>query len=76
MSWNYRVVKTTIDGEDSYGIHEVYYDNVGAPHMYSESPCSLYSETLGGLKEELERFRRSFDKPILSDIDFKGHEKL
>ena len=72
MSWNYRVVKTTVDGEDSYGIHEVYYDDGGTPHMYSESPCSVFSESLDGLKEELERFKLSLEKPVLRDLDFRN----
>jgi len=72
MSWNYRVIKITEEsGEESYGIHEVYYDSSGRPHMYSEQPCPLYSETLEGLEKEISRFEGALGRPVLTPDDFK-----
>lgn len=70
MSWNYRVVKTTVDGEDSYGIHEVYYDEEGKPKMFSADPCPVFSETLEGLEEEISRIRAALGRSALQESDF------
>lgn len=71
MSWNYRIIKTTIGGEDSYGIHEVYYDENGKPKMYSEDPIPAHGETLTELREDMDRLLQAFEKPIISSDDFK-----
>lgn len=70
MSWNYRVVKTAVDGEESYGIHEVYYDEAGKPQMFSADPCPVYSETLEGLQKEIARFEAALGRPALQESDF------
>ena len=38
MSWNYRVIKRVIGGEDAYGIHEVYYAADGTIRAWTENP--------------------------------------
>lgn len=72
MSWNYRVIKTIIGGEESYGIHEVYYDEQGKPKMYSKDPVPAYGETLLELKEDMERLLKAFNTPILTEDDFNS----
>lgn len=72
MSWNYRVVKTIVCGEESYGIHEVYYDEQGEPRMFSADPCPVYSETLEGLEKEISRFEAALGRPILQESNFPG----
>lgn len=70
MSWNYRVVKTIVGGEESYGIHEVYYDEQGELQMFSADPCPVYSETLEGLEKEISRFEAALGRPVLQESDF------
>jgi hypothetical protein len=55
MSWNYRVIRHE-DG--SHARHEVYYDEAGAPTMYSERPCCFVGDTLGELLASLDRARK------------------
>lgn len=74
MSWNYRIVKTNFDnGVTTYGIHEAHYykaeDEV--PHSITTEPVTCYSDSVGGLRQELERFKLALDKPVLELKDGK-----
>ena len=69
MSWNYRVIRNSSTVNDttylSYNIHSVYYDKEGEPFAWSKDPQSPFGETLEELENDLERFRKAFEKPIL-----------
>lgn len=79
MHWNHRVVKHVSKYvheeeeivEDTYQICEVYYNGKDIPTGYCEA--SVVSETIEGLQEEVERFKRAIAQPILNaDTDFTG----
>lgn len=68
MTWNHRVVKKTYpSGEESYGIHEVFYNEKGEIYAYTENPIDLACETLDSLKEYIQWCMSCLDKPILID---------
>lgn len=79
MSWNYRVVKQTVDLEkndnkqlSTYSITSVYYDKNGKPNGYADPvnfPIKLnYFETLEELEGTLSLIRKALRKPII-DLD-------
>lgn len=39
MPWNYRIVK--YHGTESYGLHEVYYDDKGRENAFGSDPASF-----------------------------------
>ena len=45
MAWDYRVVKHTDEGEVSYQIHEVYYDENQIIESWTENSIKPYGET-------------------------------
>lgn len=60
MSWNYRLMKTReSDGSDVWGVHEVYYDDLGGVKSWTENSVSIVSETCRGLRETAEMFHRA-----------------
>jgi hypothetical protein len=65
MSWNYRVMKKRIKGEDVFEIHEVYYHPDGRIHTWSEDPVILYGETPEELKQDILRQSRALERPVL-----------
>ena len=70
MHWNYRVVKTLVGTEESYGIHEVYYDSHDRPVYCSANPDPCYASSFKNLLSEVERFRQALNKPVLTSDDF------
>lgn len=87
MSWNYRIFKKEIpdgskDGKtiDHYTIREVYYDQSGKPHLYTEKPILPEafkkfedSMPIKDLKWQLENMLKSLGKPILTEKDFDNN---
>lgn len=76
--WNYRVVRKTYKIGDEfvhrYGIHEVYYRD-GKPAMCTVDAMDPHGETIEGLKQDLERFQKALEKPVLDfDKDFGSEE--
>lgn len=73
MSWNYRVIKADILGEDCYAIHEVYYDS-------EDNPVSCTVEDVGAgnqdsvvqLKQVLLKMLAACDEPTLDFDDLEG----
>ncbi len=77
MTWNHRVVKKTYpSGEESYGIHEVFYNKKGEIYAYTEEPIDLSCETPDALKQYIEWCLKACDQPILIDgeVDFAKDE--
>jgi hypothetical protein len=73
--WNHRVVKKThtlFDGskEDTYGIHEVYYDKDGKPTSLTVNPVEPHGSTLDELRQDLEWMTAALAKPVLDFDDF------
>ena len=65
MSWNYRVMKKKIRGEDVFEIHEVYYTTEGKVKAWTENPIIPYGETMEELKEDILMQSRALEKPVL-----------
>lgn len=78
MSWNHRVIKKTYQpsGEESYGIHEVYYNENGEIYAYTEEPIRIACETPEALREYIQWCLNACDKPILVDgeVEFAKDE--
>ena len=73
MSWDYRVM--TLDGGQSYEIHEVYYDSAGAPMAYAMGAVKPFGEDLRELRQDLMWMMKALDEPILTLQDFPGLEE-
>jgi hypothetical protein len=73
MSWNYRVIHRIYEDfdEESYAIHEVFYNDDGEPHLVSEDAVAPQSETLGWLDWVLKFMIKALSKPILEYADFE-----
>lgn len=69
MNWNHRVVKRTYEDEEWYAVHEIYYDG-DKPWGITTEPSAPGGETIEELKEELDRFRKALNKPVLNYEDF------
>ena len=65
MSWNYRVMKKKIRGEDVFEIHEVYYHPNGGIKAWTENPIIPYGETMEELREDILMQSRALEKPVL-----------
>lgn len=63
MSWNYRVVKK----EQSYAIHEAYYDELGRVHSLSMEPICPSGETIEELDKHLKLLTEALQR---EPIDF------
>ncbi len=72
MSWNYRVIKRNSDGNEWYGIYEVYYDDSGRPVACTETPINPFGETLDELATDLQHFTEAMAKPALDFDQFVG----
>lgn len=71
MTWNHRVIKTEGEWEDSYQIHEVYYNEAGRPKACTASSVKPYGESVEELEEECRRFVKACLQPVLDMVDFK-----
>ena len=69
MTWNYRVVKKTYEGETLFGIHEVYYDSDGKPDMVTVEPVGIVGDDLTELQREFVYYLRALLRPVL---DYEG----
>jgi hypothetical protein len=68
MSWNYRIVKgKTEDGDEYFGVHEVYYNRDGSIKLMTESPVEVASDTLEGVKSVLQMMSDCLSKDVLVD---------
>lgn len=70
MSWNYRVVKKTQNGETTYGIHECYYDENGNPSSITVEPMDPHGESIEELRDDLELMSLALTRPVLNFDDY------
>lgn len=72
MSWNYRVIRT-IDpnGDEYYGIHEVYYDDEGNPVSCTENSVNPIGESVEDLSHTVIYMMRAFTEPVLEMRQFE-----
>lgn len=71
--WNYRVIRQIIgpDKDEWFAVHEVHYTD-GVPTLCSERPIELGGESLEELHEELQRFQKALQLPVLDHDTFKS----
>lgn len=66
MSWNHRVVKRTYpNGDVSFGIHEVFYDDNGNVTGCTEDPIGIVEDTKQDLYTTLNLLFDAFSKDVL-----------
>lgn len=70
MTWNYRVIKHTENGETYCAIHEVYYDKKGKPEWVTKEPEPVLDDTPEGIKQQLEWMLLALKEPTLNYEDF------
>lgn len=77
MSWNYRVIEheeedsNDITLGDSYvQIHEVYYDDEGAPLWMTQEACAPFGDNDIELAAELLMMQKALEKPVLKATIF------
>lgn len=64
MTWNHRVMRTEVDDEAMYAIHEVYYKADGSVAAWT-GPVEPFGDTLAELRRELERMLAALDGGVL-----------
>ena len=73
MTWNHRVISR--EGQEELAIHEVSYDKNGKPNMVTNDAVGIYGETVGELRETLERMLKSLEAPKLAFESFGQSEE-
>ena len=68
MSWNYRVAKKVVNGEPSYGIVEVYYDDIHEVTGWSDFIDPNGWDNIDDLKGTLNLMLKAFDRPMFEEI--------
>jgi hypothetical protein len=64
------------EGDSStYGIYEVYYNDLGQPTACSENPVEPFGETFEELCNDLRYFTAAMEKPVLDYDNFINFEK-
>ena len=72
MKWDYQVARNKF-GE--LEIFDVYYDNDGSPIATHVNPTTVWSETVDGLKWQMELKLEALALPILEEYDI-GRNQL
>ena len=65
MSWDYRIVKMTIDGENLYQIHEAYYNKNNELCAISKDPMNPHGNTVEELGHDLNMMSQAFNQSAL-----------
>jgi len=73
--WNYRVIHSVDKGQDSFAIHEVFYDDDQKPNGCTSEAISPYGEYWATLKENYDLMEEAFRKPVLEMKMFNDMEE-
>ena len=65
MTWNYRIVHKVYKGVDEYGIHEVYYNDDGAPKTVTIEPVGPYGNTYEEFIDDMAAYVSALARPII-----------
>lgn len=68
-SWNYRIIARAGNGEESYGVHEVYYEKDGSIRNYTLSPVGVTSDSFAELPNVFGMMIKAFTLPVLKESD-------
>ena len=73
MTWNYRVIEHDRPGstDKSFGIHEVYYDDMGRVKTWTERAVGVTAYSVEGLAEEMDIMREALAKPVLIERELE-----
>ena len=63
--WNHRVLAIQYKNEVFFQIYEVLYNDDNMPNGYIENPISIGSESIEGIKWQINRIKECLKKPIL-----------
>lgn len=66
MSWNYRVVKRTLDNEVCYSIEEAYYNDLNQVTGWTESN-EIIGDDLSELQQVLQHMQESLNKEVINE---------
>ena len=67
-AWNYRIVHKRCGDEDSFQIHEAYYDDDKLVAV-TENAVAAFGETHEELKADLEYMMKALGEPVLEEGD-------
>ena len=71
MTWNHRVIRHVYDGEETFAIHEVFYDADGDPILCTTDAVGVWGNTIDEVKQILKWMSRAVRQPILNMSDFE-----
>ena len=63
--WNYRVIAIEKDGQETYGVYDVLFDDKGNPDVHSYKPVTLCSNGKKGLKDMIKAIKQAHALPVL-----------
>ena len=75
MTWSYRVIYRVVDGEGTYAIHEVYYDEAEVPEGVTENPSYPMGETWEEFRDDLNSYNLAMLDPVIGYQYFIDLEK-
>ncbi len=76
MTWNYRIVKVSTDGNIWYGLFEVYNNNKGLPYTRTVEPTSFVGDEGHEVVQAIGMaFNDALKYPILDDDDIKDENE-
>jgi hypothetical protein len=74
--WNYRIIKQVgQDGMNSFGIHEVYYNDKNEIQGFTEESIVPACPTIEGIFEEFELMKKAKDLPTLDMINLIKNQR-
>ena len=76
MSWNHRVIRKVDEGEVSYQVYEVYYDENGEHEYWTKDAVRPFGETLEELRSDIRSFFHASKMPILEFKEVEGRVTL
>lgn len=76
ITWNYRVIHKIENGEHTYAIHEVYYNENGEPWNVTVNSTAPLGETLQELLDDLEHYIDAINRPILEFDGINTNQEL
>lgn len=72
MTWNHRVVHRKYDnGEETFGVYEVFYDDDGNPDKITTRPVEVMCDSVGGVRQTLEWMTKALRESVLEYSDFE-----
>lgn len=71
MTWNHRVIRHIYGSEESFAIHEVFYDDEGAPTLVTEDAVGVWGDTVADVEKTLRWMMKALQEPVLDMIDFE-----